>query len=97
MKIIGVHTDGAFAEYAKIPGVCAWKLPDNTPTEIGAAYEPFGIAVHGFLKEKIAGLSTVIIGEGLINRPIPELSTLLYNHLFSLFSFQRTYRVKFAA
>ena len=66
MKIIGVHTDGAFAEYAKIPEICAWKLPDNTPTEIGAAYEPFGIAVHGVLKEKIAGLSTVIIGAGPI-------------------------------
>lgn len=66
MKIIGVHTDGAFAEYAKIPEVCAWKLPDNTPTEIGAAYEPFGIAVHGVLKEKIAGLSAVIIGAGPI-------------------------------
>ena len=66
MKIIGVHTDGAFAEYVKIPEVCAWKLPDNTPTEIGAAYEPFGIAVHGVLKEKIAGLSAVIIGAGPI-------------------------------
>lgn len=66
MKIIGVHTDGAFAEYIKIPEVCAWKLPDNTPTEIGAAYEPFGIAVHGVLKEKITGLSAVIIGAGPI-------------------------------
>jgi threonine 3-dehydrogenase len=66
MKIIGVHADGVFAEYAKIPEVCAWKLPDNTPTEIGAVYEPFGIAVHGVLKEKIAGLSTVIIGAGPI-------------------------------
>jgi len=25
--------------------------------------------------------------KGLMNRPIPELSTLLYDHLFSLFSF----------
>jgi threonine 3-dehydrogenase len=66
MKILGVHTDGVFAEYAKIPEICAWKLPDNTPTEIGAAYEPFGIAVHGVLKDKIAGLSAVIIGAGPI-------------------------------
>jgi len=66
MKILGVHTDGVFAEYAKIPEICAWKLPDNIPTEIGAAYEPFGIAVHGVLKGKIAGLSAVIIGAGPI-------------------------------
>lgn len=66
MKIIGVHTDGAFAEYATIPEVCAWKLPENTPAEIGAVYEPFGIAVHGVLKDKIVGRSTVIIGAGPI-------------------------------
>jgi len=61
-----MHTDGVFAEYAKIPEICAWKLPSNTPPEIGAIYEPFGIAVHGVLRDKIAGLSTVIIGAGPI-------------------------------
>jgi len=66
MKILGVHTDGVFAEYAKIPEICAWKLLTNTPSEIGAIYEPFGIAVHGVLRDKIAGLSTVIIGAGPI-------------------------------
>jgi len=66
MKILGVHTDGVFAEYAKIPEICAWKLPPDTYPEIGAIYEPFGIAVHGVLRDKIAGLSTVIIGAGPI-------------------------------
>ncbi len=66
MKILVVHTDGVFAEYAKIPEICAWKLLPNTPLEIGAIYEPFGIAVHGVLKDKITGLSTVIIGAGPI-------------------------------
>ena len=66
MKIIGVHADGAFAQYTKIPEICAWKLHPDTPPEIGAIYEPFGIAVHGVLRDKIAGLSTVIIGAGPI-------------------------------
>jgi len=66
MKILGVHADGVFAEYAKIPEICAWKLLPNTPPEIGAIYEPFGIAVHGVLRDKIAGCSTVIIGAGPI-------------------------------
>jgi threonine 3-dehydrogenase len=66
MQIIGVHTDGAFAEYIKIPEICAWKLSKETPPEIGAIYEPFGIAVHGVLKDKVAGLFTVIIGAGPI-------------------------------
>ena len=46
---------------------------------------------------KISAINCKRLIKGLINRPIPELSTLLYNHLFPLFSFQRTYRVKFAA
>ena len=66
MKILGVHTDGVFAEYAKIPEICAWKLPPNTPPEIGAIYEPFGIAVHAVLKCKIANQSVVVIGCGPI-------------------------------
>jgi len=66
MKILGVHTDGAFAEYIKIPEVCAWKLAKNTPPEVGAVYEPFAIAVHGVLKDKITGLSAVIVGAGPI-------------------------------
>ena len=27
MAIIGVHTNGTFAEYARIPAVCCWRLP----------------------------------------------------------------------
>ena len=66
MKILGVHTDGAFAEYIKIPEICAWKIPADTPPEIGAIYEPFGIAVHALLKDKVTNRSTVIIGCGPI-------------------------------
>ena len=46
---------------------------------------------------KISAINCKRLIKGLMNRPIPELSTLLYNHLFSLFSFQRSGRVKFAA
>jgi len=50
-----------------------------------------------YLGFKISAINCKRLIKGLINRPIPELSTLLFNHLLSLFSFQRTYRVKFAA
>ena len=50
-----------------------------------------------YLGFKISAINCKRLIKGLINRPIPELSTLLYNHLFPLFSFQRTYIVKFAA
>lgn len=66
MKIVGVHTDGAFAEYAKIPAVCAWKLDKNIDPEIGAIYEPFGIGVHALSKTKISGKTVVVTGCGPI-------------------------------
>jgi len=50
-----------------------------------------------YLGFKISAINCKRLIKGLINRPIPEFSTLLYNYLFSLFSFQMIYRVKLAA
>ena len=47
MIIIGVHTDGAFADYARLPEVCAWKLGETVSYELGAVLEPMGVGVHG--------------------------------------------------
>jgi hypothetical protein len=55
------------------------------------------VRVKIYLGFKISAINCKRLIKGLMNRPIPELSTLLFNHLLSLFSFQRTYRVKFAA
>jgi len=55
------------------------------------------VRVKVWLGSKISAINCKRLIKGLMNRPIPDLSTLLYNHLFSLFSFQRTSRVKFAA
>ena len=55
------------------------------------------VRVKVWLGFKISAINCKRLIKGLMNRPIPELSTLLYNHLFSLFSFQRTSKVKFAA
>lgn len=66
MAILGVHTDGAFTDYVVIPEICAWKLPPDTNPEIGALYEPFGVAAHGVLIHNLAGSSVVIFGCGPI-------------------------------
>lgn len=66
MAIIGVHTDGAFAEYAKIPAVCCWKLPRDTNPDLGAILEPWGVAVNGILKGEINNRSVAVFGCGPI-------------------------------
>ncbi len=66
MEIIGVHVEGAFAEYHALPEVCAWKLPDDLDPTIGAVYEPFSIAVHGVTRDQVAGVPTIVTGCGPI-------------------------------
>jgi threonine 3-dehydrogenase len=66
MQIIGVHTDGAFAEYSLLPEACAWKLPAGTSPELGAILEPIGVAANGLFKDRIDGCSVAIIGCGPI-------------------------------
>ena len=55
MAIVGVHTDGVFAEYTSIPAVCCWKLPPDTDPDLGAILEPIGVAVHGAMVDDING------------------------------------------
>ena len=66
MKILGVHMDGAFSEYAILPAVCAWKLDPSISYEIGATMEPFGIGVHAISKTKPAGKKVIVFGCGPI-------------------------------
>jgi len=50
-----------------------------------------------YLGFKISAINCKILIKGLTDRPKESLPALLFNHLFSLFSFQRTYQVEFAA
>ena len=66
MRIIGVHVDGAFSEYASLPAACAWKLPPGTSADLGAIMEPIGVAANGLFKDRIDGASVGVIGCGPI-------------------------------
>jgi threonine 3-dehydrogenase len=66
MKILGVHMNGAFAEYSVLPAVCTWKLDPAISYEIGATMEPFGIGVHAISKTKPAGKKVIVFGCGPI-------------------------------
>jgi hypothetical protein len=76
---------------------------EGIPSILRRRYKIDHLPVRGLVRSKvylgfkISAINCKRLIKGLINRPIPELSTLLYHHLFSLFSFQRTYKVKFAA
>ena len=76
---------------------------EGIPSVLRRKYKIDHLPVRGevrskvYLGFKISAINCKRLIKGLTNRPTLDLSTLLYNHLFSLFRFQRTYQVKFAA
>jgi threonine 3-dehydrogenase len=46
LRILGVDTDGAFAEFVVIPAANAWVVGDGIAPDIASVMEPFGNAVH---------------------------------------------------
>ncbi len=77
LTIFGVQTDGAFAEYAKVPETVCWKLAKDTSPDLGAILEPLGVAVHGVLSGEINGRSVAIFGCGPIGIFAIQAATVL--------------------
>lgn len=66
VKIIGVDSDGAFAEYVRIPESNIWKIDPAIPVEYASVLDPLGNAVHTVLAGPIAGRTVAITGCGPI-------------------------------
>lgn len=73
MKIFGVHQDGVFAEYAKVPEVVAWKNDPGIPHELAPIQEPLGNAIDTILTEEIVGKTVFMPGVG----PLGQLGILV--------------------
>lgn len=73
-SIIGVHQNGAFAEYIAIPEEIAFVCQEEQiPWEQLALMEPFGVAVHGMMEYPLTGKRIAVIGAG----PLGSMGILL--------------------
>ena len=70
LRILGVDTDGAFAEYVTVPAVNAWEVDRRIAPDVASILEPFGNAVHSaFAADEGSDLATstvAVIGCGPI-------------------------------
>src|SRR5262245_47691318 len=66
-KIIGISTDGCFADLVKLPARLRWSTDTRKiRPEVAALQEPFGNAVHACTRVVLRGKRVAIIGCGTI-------------------------------
>src|SRR6185503_6641018 len=75
-RIYGLHEDGAFAEYVKVPASNVVKLPPYVPLRVGAFLDALGNAVHTTQVVDLAGKSVAITGFG----PIGAMTAAIAEH-----------------
>lgn len=64
---IGLHVDGAFADYLKVPDYTLHKVPDGVSDKAAAVVEPLAVGLHGLRRGRFeAGESVVVVGFGMI-------------------------------
>jgi threonine 3-dehydrogenase len=70
LQILGVDTDGAFAEYVIVPAENAWPVGDGIDRDVASIMEPFGNAVHAAFGtgggEDLATNTVAVLGCGPI-------------------------------
>jgi len=68
-NIIGTGSNGAFAEYVKVPEAHVIQLPENLDLETAAGIEPGAIAYHAFRRSEMeVGDTVAILGCGSIGQ-----------------------------
>jgi threonine 3-dehydrogenase len=70
LRILGVDTDGAFAEYVVLPSANAWVVGEGIHPDVASIMEPFGNGVHAAFGtgggEDIATNAVAVLGCGPI-------------------------------
>ena len=75
-RILGLHADGAFAEFVKVPASNVIKLGPFVPLRVGAFLDALGNAVHATQVIDLAGKTVAITGFG----PIGAMAAAIAEH-----------------
>ena len=67
LRFMGVHVDGGFAEYVRVPIRKMYAVPPGVGAELAALTEPVAVAVHDVRRSGLkAGETVLVIGGGAI-------------------------------
>ena len=67
LQILGIHTNGGFAEYAVAPAERLFRLPADLPHALGALAEPMAVVVHGLQRGGVVpGSRVLVLGAGTL-------------------------------
>ena len=75
-KIYGLHEDGAFAEFVRVPASNVIRLGSYVPLRVGAFLDALGNAVHTTQVMDLAGKAVAITGFG----PIGAMAAAIAEH-----------------
>jgi 2-desacetyl-2-hydroxyethyl bacteriochlorophyllide A dehydrogenase len=64
LKIIGIHTDGGFAEYVKVKTRKVFVLPKDIDLKVAVLIEPFAVAVHDVRRSELKVGETAFVAGG---------------------------------
>lgn len=76
-RILGVDTDGVFAEYVAIPEQNVWVNDKDIPFELQSIQEPLGNAVHTALSGDLTARSVLVTGcgpIGIMSVPVAKMA-----------------------
>ncbi len=74
---IGVNTNGAFAEYLKLPATNVWHTSPSVDEILYSVFDPFGNAVHTTMTYDVFGKDVLVSGAG----PIGIMAGMVAKHL----------------
>jgi threonine 3-dehydrogenase len=78
---LGLHRNGAFAEYLSLPASNVWVHQGDIAPELGAIFDPLGNAVHTALAFPLVGEDVLVSGCG----PIGLMSIAVARHVGARF------------